>query len=203
MQALGNGLHDADQHEDALTVREADLSMRRRLGASERTMLDVQHNLASTYEMLGRHEQALSMRRDVYSGCLKLNGEEDPATFRAANNYAVTLASLQRFEEAKSLLRKVIPVARRVVGESNELTLVLRKVYARALYEDPGATLDDLREAVETIEDTGRIVRRVLGGEHPLAMWIEGDFQKARAALAARDGDVSSVCEAMEAMTSA
>ena len=79
----------------------------------------------------------------------------------------------------------------------------MRWAYARALYEDPGATLDDLREAVETIEDTGRIVRRVLGGEHPLAMWIEGDFQKARAALAARDGDVSSVCEAMEAMTSA
>ena len=63
--------------------------------------------------------------------------------------------------------------------------------------------LDDLREAVTILEEIERTARRVLGGEHPLAMLIEGDFQKARAALAARDGDVSSVCEAMEAMTSA
>ena len=100
---------------------------------------------------------------------------------------AASLAELRRFEEAKTLLRKSLHVARRVLGDSHDLTLQMRWTNARALYEDPGATLDDLREAVETIEDTGRIVRRVLGGEHPLAMWIEGDFQKARAALAARE----------------
>ena len=34
-------------------------------------------------------------------------------------------------------------------------------------YEDPGATLDDLRDAVTTLEDTARIARRVFGGAHP------------------------------------
>ena len=33
--------------------------------------------------------------------------------------------------------------------------------YAMALYQDEGATLDDLREAVTTLEDAGRIARRV------------------------------------------
>ena len=33
-----------------------------------------------------------------------------------------------------------------------------------ALYQDPRATLDDLREAVTTLEDTERIARRVFGG---------------------------------------
>ena len=36
--------------------------------------------------------------------------------------------------------------------------------YAQALYKDPGATLDDLREAVAELEDTERTARRVLGG---------------------------------------
>ena len=37
----------------------------------------------------------------------------------------------------------------------------------RARHERDGATLDDLREAVTTLEDTERIARRVLGGAHP------------------------------------
>ena len=35
MTMLGNGLSDAGHHEDALSVREAELSMKRRLGDSE------------------------------------------------------------------------------------------------------------------------------------------------------------------------
>ena len=65
-------------------------------------------------------------------------------------------------------MRKTIPVARRVLGESHETTLRMRRLtYALALYNDPGATLDDLREAVTTLEETERIARRVLGATHP------------------------------------
>ena len=48
MKQLGNGLSSADHHEDALAVREADLAMMRRLGASEDSMLIVQSNLPTT-----------------------------------------------------------------------------------------------------------------------------------------------------------
>ena len=127
------------------------------------------------------------MTRDVYLGFLKLRGEKHEQTLQAAYNYASSFLSLQRFEEAKSLLRKLIPVARRVLGENQGLTLDMRWNYAAALCKDPAATLDDLREAVSTLEDAGRTARRVLGGSHPLTKNIEGTLQNARAALRARE----------------
>ena len=187
MNILGNGLFEDRHFEDALSVREAELAMKRRLGSPDEAILGVQSNLASNYEMLGRVEEALNLYRDVYSGHLKLLGEEHAHTLLAATNYADCLKNLERFEEAKSLLGKTMPVARRVLGESNDITLRLKKIYGRALHEDPGATLDDLREAVMTLEDAARIARRVLGPSHPATEDTVLDLQKARAALAARD----------------
>mgnify|MGYP002851416266 CR=1 FL=1 len=59
----------------------------------------------------------------------------------------------------------------------------MRWVYAEALYKADGATLDDLREAVNTLEETDRIARRTLGSAHPLAAQIERCLQAAREML--------------------
>ena len=107
--------------------------------------------------------------------------------FTSALNYAVSLRQLKRFAEARSLLRKTIPVARRVCGDSHRITLTMRWAYARALRDDTGATLDDLREAVTSIADTERIARRVLGGAHPLTEELEDGLRDARAALSTRE----------------
>jgi hypothetical protein len=187
MRLLGNGLYAANHYEDALSVQEAELSMWRRLGAQEERLLIVQTNLSNTYAQMGRLGQVLQMDQDIYRGRVKFNGEEDKSTLNAANNYAISLTNNLRFREAKSLLGKTMPVARRVLGESNDITLRLKKIYGRALHEDPGATLDDLREAVTTLEDAARIARRVLGPSHPTTEDIVLDLQNARAALGARD----------------
>ena len=63
----------------------------------------------------------------------------------------------------------------------------MRALYAENLYNDPAATLDDLREAVTTLEDTDRIARRVFGGAYPLTVGIEKSLQDARAALHVRE----------------
>ena len=102
-----------------------------------------------------------------------------------AKNYADLLIELKRFKEAKSLMCKTMPGARRVLGENNELTLRMRWNYGEALYQAEGATLDDLREAVTTLEEVERTARRVLGGAHPNTAGIEGDLRHARAALRA------------------
>ena len=141
------------------------------------------------------------MRQEVYSGRLKLLGEEHGQTLSAANNYAASLVCLQRFEEAKALFRKTMPMARRVLGDNDRLTLKMRWNYAETLYKDEGATLEDLREAVTTLEDAGRTARRVMGGAHPLTAGIEAALRLARVALAARDGGVSAIRDAVEAMT--
>ena len=53
-----------------------------------------------------------------------------------------------------------------------------------------------------TLEEIERIARRVLGDAHPLTTAIS-ELLKSRAMLRAREtGDVSSLREAMEAMTS-
>ena len=118
---------------------------------------------------------------------MKLKGEDDAATLCEASNLAFALvASLVRFDEAKALLRRMIPVARRAVGSSHITTIRMRCHYARALYEDPAATLDDLREAVTTLEDVERTTRRVLGGAHPIVAQVEDCLHKARAALCLR-----------------
>ena len=58
--------------------------------------------------------------------------------------------------------------------------------YARACCNDPGAALDDLREAVTTLEEIERTARRVFGDAHPITEEIEGELQDARDALYAR-----------------
>ena len=97
------------------------------------------------------------------------------------------LKDLRHFEEAKSLLQKTMPVARRVLGEGHDLTLTMRGMYATAFYLDKGATLDDLREAVTTLEDVERTARRVLGGAHPTTTAAEAALQNLRAVLRARE----------------
>ena len=82
----------------------------------------------------------------------------------------------------------MIPAARRVLGEDDRLTLKMRMNYAEALYKDDAATLDDLREAVTTLEDTARIARRVLGGVHPLTGGIESALERSREALHSSEG---------------
>ena len=72
--------------------------------------------------------------------------------------------------------------------------------YALMLCTVEGATLDDVREAVTTLEETERTARRVLGGAHPHTAGIEDSLREARAAL--RDGEAELVrvaeCDALQ-----
>ena len=80
-----------------------------------------------------------------------------------------------------------MPVARRLFGNSHNLVLRMRWNYAETLYLNPGAKLDDLSEAVTTLEDAERIARRVFGGAHPFTTSIELDLRRSRAVLRARE----------------
>ena len=76
----------------------------------------------------------------------------------------------------------------------------MRWSYARALYHDDDATLDDVREAVATLEEIEPTARRVFGGAHPIVGEMEGNLRHARVALCARGGDVDALREALEAL---
>ena len=115
--------------------------------------------------------------------------------------YEDPAATLDDLREAVTTLEEAGRTARRVFGSAHPLTtgigedlqiarawlLTMRRNYARALYLAAGATLDDVREAVTTLEEIERIARRVFGGEHLLTKDIERDLRNARAALRARE----------------
>ena len=85
------------------------------------------------------------------------------------------------------MMQKTMPVARRVFEDSHDLTLKIRWLYAVALRNADGATLDDIRESVATLEEIERIARRVLGGAHPTTKTFWQSLQYARAALRAHE----------------
>ena len=185
MSQVGNGLYEAGHFEDALSVREAELSTLRRYQTSEVNFLSVQSNVAQTYIKLGKLNDACRLLRCVYSGHLKLQGEEHPKTLLAANNYATSLRDLGRFEDAKSVMRNMTPVAQRVLGGGDEITLRMRVNYAQMVCNDANSTLKDLNMAVDTLEEIGPTVRRVFGISHPFTAIVEQTLQYARAGLRA------------------
>ena len=72
------------------------------------------------------------------------------------------------------------------------ITLTARQYYAETLYKNAvaGASrrpLDDLREAVTTLEYVERTARRVFGGANPISEATETSLRNARAALHARE----------------
>jgi tetratricopeptide (TPR) repeat protein len=189
IRLLGNVLFDAGDHEDALLARQAELSLMKRVGAPGDHMLAVQTRVGYSYNALGRNEEALPLQRDVYSGRLKLHGENHQETIWSAGYLANSLYRTRRFDEGKALLRKVIPVARRVLGKGNIDVFRLRWSYGKFLYRAPDATLDDIREAVATLEETYSTVRRVFGAEHTYTREMDPhDLRCAQAELRAREG---------------
>ena len=167
MTALGNGLFSAQRFEDALSVREAELSMERRLGASEDDILVVQTNLATCLNNLGRLDEALAMERDVYSRKKKVFGLADPSTIIAGNNLVHSLIMSGQYAEAKTLSRKLVSQCRRVLGPEDNWTLYVRQNYAETLYKDTTASRADILQGVVMIEDVARVRRRVFGPRHP------------------------------------
>ena len=204
MTQLGHGLDEVNLHEERLGVLEAELSICRRLGASEDAILCIQQNLAACYFELEREADGLEIERQIYQRRLALGGIDDDKTLLAAANVAISLVALEQWAEAKALVRKVIPAARRALGRDHEYTMKLDSALTVALYQDDDASLGELRQAVSIAEVASRRARRVYGNLHPLAETLAEDLDHARETLARRTGggDVRSIREAVEAMTS-
>ena len=132
------------------------------------------------------------MLKAVYSGYCRLSEEDSREGLTAAFNYANSLIGLRRFKEANALYRKSIPMARRVLKENDQITLAMRMAYAETLYREPAAPLDDLREAVTTLEAVDRIAQRVFGSPHPITTAITRHLQNVRTLLHAHEALPSS-----------
>ena len=122
MGQLGNGLYEVLEHQGRVVREEAELSLERRLvQIEENTVLALQSNIAMVYHQLGRLEEGHKHERDVYSGRLRLNGEEHLENPRCSQQLlGVAFCHSGASKKPGRLLRKTVPVARRVLGENDE-----------------------------------------------------------------------------------
>lgn len=78
------------------------------------------------------------------------------------------------------MLCKIVPVARRSLGAENENFLQLRSYEAMALFLPDNASLDDVRQAVEILEEATRTSRQVMGSSNELTKRLEDGLAHAR-----------------------
>ena len=184
MSVLGSGLDEAGHHEDALAVQEAELSLLRRLRASEKQMLVVQSNLSTTYANLGRTDDSLRMDKAIYASSLRLYGESHGETLNAALNLSIALYSANSATESKTLTRRLLPLARRALGADSDTCLRLAHAHVIAVMKCAASSRDELAFAERLLNDTVRRFRRVLGIAHPGTARAERDLALIRERLA-------------------
>ena len=141
-------------------------------------------NLASCYNDLGRHEEALRLHREIYAFETAQLGTT-LGTLCTASNITSALCCLERYSEARDFASKCIREATRLLGADHDLTLRLRSHYVDAIFKHPDARKRDMTSAVETMERIWRARQRAFGHSHRTTLEAQDDLEEARAALAA------------------
>ena len=143
---LGKALRPS-RPKEALQVLEAQLALNRRYWSrDEESILIAQSSLANCLINLGRYDEALVLRRRMYSRLVVTLGVSHESTICTGNNLVLSLNKLRLWEESKSLARdQLLPAARQFLGTDSNLTLSLNQCLAEALENDPARTRDHLR----------------------------------------------------------
>jgi hypothetical protein len=113
-------------------------------------------------------------------------GETHTETLGIALDLAITLREADKNADAKSFLRGRVLIADRFLGREKMLSLRLRWVYANSLTDSADATIDDLVEAVETLESVAKSWKRVMGERHPETVKVLNASKSAREKLRLR-----------------
>ena len=193
---LGNGLGDLEvgRYEDAVRVYEADLAYTTRYeGANIQALLATRDCLAGCLSHLDREEEALALQREIFAETKEHFGIEHMETLEAAHSLAFELVESGHCVECTQFFFefRILDLAMRIFGAEHDVTLTLRTLQGRALSEDENASLDNLRQAVDILEDVGPILSRVLGPRHPDTLSNEEALGEAREKLARAEAPVA------------
>ena len=183
---LGDALIAKGDFQTALAALEAQLDMHRRLWPSC-DVLHIETNIAECYVALGRHKEAIDLRRTIYDKSLAKDGPTGEFVIVYGMYLAQSLVGDYFFAEAKTFLRDLIPKAESVLGKQDNDTLILQVLYATAVHKDAESSLDEQREVIATLEDCHRIARQVFGASHPRCRDVERTLESARWRLSAQE----------------
>jgi tetratricopeptide (TPR) repeat protein len=130
--------------------------------ADERAELDLLFNVAESYSVLGKYQEAEQMYRQVLELREKVLGRDHPFTIASMNNFACTLDNLGKYKEAEAMYQQVFELLEKVLGREHPFTI--------ASIDNLGVVLGRL-ERLEEAETMHRqaleLTEKVLGREHP------------------------------------
>ena len=109
--------------------------------------LSIQNNLGSTLSDLGRNEEALKMKKDVYEKRKKILGEEDPSTLISLSNLIGTLYKLGNTGYAIELQIRLMKNYIKTLGEKDKKTI--RAIVRLAEFYIHTGKKEDARKAAE------------------------------------------------------
>ena len=193
LNQLAASLSNVDRDAEALSLFEELLVVVRRafdLGLCHKgVVVDCQTNIAGCLNELDRTEEALAMRKNVYSQMASLLGAKHPNILADANNLAQSLVnSPDHVAEGLKFLREQKPIAESALGPADDTTLKLRWKLGRALMfsqdEVTSADCETFVEAEAVLVETVARARQVLGERYPLTMRIDAELGRVRYVLA-------------------
>ena len=138
--------------------------------------------MANCLSKLGRLDNALELRREIYESKAGTPYDRCRARSAAVTNFAVALYKAKQFAESRALLLEEMPEALRFYGPDDPDYLYMRYVFARVIILHKGLAVK--REAVQIIEDVYLTSRRVLGPSHPKTEMYHQTLQPWRERLA-------------------
>ena len=186
MGILGESfMQGADRPEEALPVLEAELALMRRYWShDEANILSVQTNLSNCLDDLGRHDEALVLKRGTYASLVAIHGVSDETTITAGLNLLISLNRAGCLVEAQTLGRELATRATEALGADHILTLKTIHGLVDARRRDPDATRETMHDAAATLQDVYQRQRRLLGATHPDTRTSERDLTSLRRWLA-------------------
>jgi len=173
---VGIGLHDNNQHAEALVAFQGFLDYLRRHGAREEDTLCAQTNVANCLWRVGRADESLRIERHVFSASREIFGDGAKSTIMSATNLATTLIRIGRYDEVPPMMRSFIPTIKDKYGPEHELTL--QATYKLGLALGLGTDEGEADEGRKLLFDARQIARRVFGDVHPVVGSIAGALYK-------------------------
>ena len=147
--------------------------MRRYFPYEQDIILAGQNNIALRLDDVGRGDEALELKREIYASRLALDGKSNEGTLIAALNLIVSFTNALRLSEAKRMLREQLPIATRVLGKDHDVTLSLQRNVVIGLLRDEKSTRQETLQAEKLAKDMLVRLRRVYGAQHPLTRNME------------------------------
>jgi eukaryotic-like serine/threonine-protein kinase len=133
-----------------------------KLGPDHPDTLKSMHSLANSYDALGRHPEALTLREETLKLRKAMLGHDHADTLGSMNNLANSYAALGRHPEALTLYEETLKLHKAKLGPDHPLTLASMTNLANC-YE----TLGRNPEALTLREETVKLEKAKLGSDHP------------------------------------